>query len=379
MCKDESCDQGCDAVWRGHNLVVRWIVSLMLASTLLLAVVLPVFPASSSLAPLLAGVTQSVALVLAKDSNGETLASGTAFVVDRRGFLVTALHVVDAAPQVVLVLPGSPPLRADVLGINAEHDVALLRVSGAPRQDLPPLALSDAGAVRVGDGVVVLGYPLPSPQNPALTVTQGIVSALRTQEGLIQIDAAVNPGDSGAPVLTLDGRVIGIVDASVKGAQQLNLVVPINFAQPLIERAATAGALVTPMTLPLTRLTPVTLTYQSQEFGFGARQALLGVACATPSPDALLLEDVNVAFEAQGALHVITWLSWGKGAPLNSPLAFARLDGTSVRKYTGTLTQLSVRPAIVCLNYEAWNDTAPVGLTFNVVFMLGYRSFTIPP
>ena len=271
MCKDEPCDPRCDAVWRGHNLVLRWILSLTLAVALLLAVVLPVFPASSSLATLLAGLTQSVALVLAKNANGETLVSGTAFVVDRSGVLVTALHVVDAASQVVLVLPGSPPLRADVLGINADHDVALLRVSGAPRQDLPPLALSDAGAVRIGDGVVVLGYPLPSPQNPALTVTQGIVSALRTQEGLIQIDAAVNPGDSGGPVLTLDGRVIGFVDATVKGAQQLNLAVPIDFAQPLIERAAAAGALGTPMTLPLTRLTPVTLTYP--ESGVRLRRA----------------------------------------------------------------------------------------------------------
>jgi len=351
----------------------------MLVSTLLVAVALPGFPATPSLAPLLARVTPSVALVLAKDANGQTVASGTAFVVDRSGFLVTALHVVDTAQQIVVVLPGSPPLGADVIGINADHDVAVLSVSGAARQDLPALALRDSSEVRLGDGVVVVGYPLPSPQNPAVTVTQGIVSALRTQDGLIQIDAAVNPGDSGGPVLTLDGRVIGIVDATLRGAQQFNLAVPINFAQPLIERAVAAGSPATPMTLPLTRLTPVTLTYQSQAFGLGARQALLGVTCATPSPRALTLEDVNVSFAAEGALHVITWLSWGQGAPLNSSLSFARLDATKVTKYTGTLTRLSVRPAIVCLNYEAWNDTVPAGLSFNVVFTLGYRSFTASP
>jgi len=360
-------------------VVWRWGVSLVLVSTLLVVVALPVFPASPSLALLLARVTPSVALVLAKDANGQTLASGTAFVVDRSGLLVTALHVVDAAQQIVLLLPGSPPFGVDVVGINADHDVAVLSVSGTPHQALPALALGDSSGVRLGDGVVVVGYPLPSPQNPAVTVTQGIVSALRTQDGLIQIDAAVNPGDSGGPVLTLDGRVIGIVDATLRGAQQFNFAVPINFAQPLIERTVAAGSPATPMPLPLTRLTPVTLTYQSQAFGFGARQALLGVTCSTPSPRALRLEDVNVAFEAEGALHVITWLSWGQGAPLNSPLSFARLDGTSVRKYTGTLTRLSVRPAIVCLNYEAWNDRVPVGLTFSVVFTLGYRSFTVPP
>ncbi|HYM70440.1 MAG TPA: S1C family serine protease [bacterium] len=333
---------------------------------------------SSDLVPLVSSVTPSVALGTAQDDDGQPAESGAAFIVGDDGLLLTALHVVDTARQITVTFPGHPPLGADVVAIDPDHDAALLRVPSLPRPAARPLTLADPGAVQVGAGVVVVGYPLPSPQAPTVTVNQGIVSALRAQEGYIQIDAAVNPGDSGGPVLTLDGKVIGIVDASVAGAQNFNLAVPVDFERALVQRATSPGASHAPLSLPLTSPQPVALVFASGGIGPRARQERVGVGCVAPPPRAALLDKVGVSLHVDGALHVVTWLSWGTGAPAQSPEAFGRVDGTAVRQFAGALPRLHLRPETVCFNYSAWNDTVfPVGLSFHVTYTLGYRVFPL--
>jgi hypothetical protein len=354
--------------WGSAAAVLGWLLVAVVAGS----------SQSSNLVPLVSAVTPSVALVTAQDEDGQPAESGTAFIVGEDGLFLTALHVVDTARQITVTLPGHPPLGADVVAIDPDHDAALLRVPSLPRPAAPPLTLADSGAVQVGAGVVVVGYPLPSPQAATVTVNQGIVSALRTQEGYIQIDAAVNPGDSGGPVLTLDGKVIGIVDASVAGAENFNLAVPADFERALVQRATSPGASNAPLPLPLTSPQPVALVFASGGIGPRARQERVGAACVEPPARAALLDEVGVSLHIAGALRVVTWLSRGTGAPAESPEAFGRVDGTTVRQFTGALSRLHLRPGPVCFNYSAWNDTVlPVGLSFNVTYTLGYRVF--PP
>ncbi len=213
-----------------------------------------------NLVPLVSATTPSVAFVVAQDESGQPVESGTAFVAASDGLLLTALHVVAAASQITVTLPGYPALGADVIAIDADHDVALLRVPSLPHNRVRPLALGDSDAVPVGARVVVIGYPFPSPSAPAVTVDQGIVSALRAEDRFIQVDASANAGDSGGPVLSVDGNVIGIMDASVAGAQNFNLAVPINAGRALLQRVPAGGA-ASVLALPLTVPRPIPLRF----------------------------------------------------------------------------------------------------------------------
>jgi hypothetical protein len=149
----------------------------------------------------------SVAFVLSTTDRGR--ASGTAFAVHPDGLLATALHVVDEAREVSVAFPGGPTLQADVVAADGDSDLAILRVQ---RTGGPSLRLADPQGIRQGEEVIVIGYRLADVLGSYdVTVTRGIVSAIRTNLGLVQVDAAMNPGVSGGPVLNGRG------EASVRG------------------------------------------------------------------------------------------------------------------------------------------------------------------
>ncbi len=352
----------------------RWRV--LLAVGLVLLITPAGFSQPENLAPLLGKITPAVALVVAQQRGGQPIDTGTAFVVDANGILLTALHVVALADQISVRLPDHPPLGADVIAIDIAHDAAVLRVPSLAHPGPAPLALGDGTSVQAGAGVVVVGYPLAQLDHPTVTVNQGIVSVVHTTDGYIQIDAAVNPGDSGGPVLTLDGKVIGIVDASVEGAQNFNLALPIEVGRSLLQRAAAAVATGAPLALPLTSPSPMPINFASPGIGPHSHRDVLGAVCVPPPTRAAILSDVGVDVSVEGGLRVVVWLSWEKGAPLQSPAAFASVDATTMRRLVGTLPQLNSMPAPVCLNYTATNNSAlPFGLTFSATYTLGYRVF----
>jgi S1-C subfamily serine protease len=350
------------------------VVSALAAAALLAA---PAYPDAPNLVPLVNRAEPSVAFVLSKDEKDQPVVSGTAFVVSPNGLLLTALHVVDEASSVSVLLPNHRPLGADVVAVDTEHDVALLNVPSLPRPGPPALALGDSNKLEAGESVVALGYPLPtSPQSPIFVVNKGIISAVRTPAGYVQIDAPINPGDSGGPVLTTDGKVIGVIDASVRGAQNINFAVPIGFAAALVDHATAAGPATNPMPLPLTKEMGVPLAYSSHGIGPHGKDEHVGVACVQPPHQAAVLDDVQVQLQVEGTLHVVTWLSWEKGAQLDSQDSFGRLDATTVRNFAGTIGRLHLQPDTICLNYTAWNDSGvPIGYTFTVTYTLGFRIF----
>ena len=133
-------------------------------------------------------------------------ASGSGFVVDADGYVLTNEHVVAGQPRVTVVFEDGTRLSARVVAADAPRDIALLKVE--PTRSLTVLPL--ATGTREGEEVVALGYPLNL--GASVTVTTGIVSALRTFNGVsyVQTDAAINPGNSGGPLLNLRGEVVGM-------------------------------------------------------------------------------------------------------------------------------------------------------------------------
>ncbi len=132
--------------------------------------------------------------------------SGTGFVIDDSGYILTNEHVVEGLTRVTIVLHGGAQISARVVSADAARDIALLKVDNIP--GLAPLAF--ASAAREGEDVIALGFPLGL--HESMTVTRGIVSAIRTFSGVkhLQTDAAINPGNSGGPLLNDRGEIVGM-------------------------------------------------------------------------------------------------------------------------------------------------------------------------
>jgi putative serine protease PepD len=179
------------------------------------------------------GAKDSVAYISSATAQGQ--ATGSGFVVDAGGLVVTNEHVIDGAQQVtVKVGTGGEELPAEIVGADASHDLALLKVDADGLKALP---LGDSRGVEVGDNTYAIGNPYGLDH----TLTTGVVSALdRTLQapdgselsGAIQTDAALNPGNSGGPLLDEDGQVIGVNAQIATGGTEGGGNVGIGFAIP---------------------------------------------------------------------------------------------------------------------------------------------------
>jgi len=184
------------------------------------------------------------------EPEGGGTATGSGFLIDTEGHIVTNSHVVDGASKVQVTLGSEESSHtAEVVGTDPATDVALLKVD-VPADQLHPLALGDSTKIQVGDPVVAIGNPFGLDR----TVTAGIVSALQRQiqapngfsiSHVIQTDAAINPGNSGGPLIDSTGSVIGI-NSQIQtnggnGNVGIGFAVPINTARDVVEELKQDG------------------------------------------------------------------------------------------------------------------------------------------
>ncbi|MDQ5831597.1 MAG: trypsin-like peptidase domain-containing protein [Actinomycetota bacterium] len=172
---------------------------------------------------------------------GQGTATGSGFVVDKDGTILTNAHVVDGADAVTVSFEeGGESIDAEVKGVDPDIDLAVLKIDPGQVEGLQAIPLGDSGQAEVGDPVVAIGNPLGFQR----TVTTGIVSALGRQidapsgfsiSNVIQTDASINPGNSGGPLLDAQGRVIGINSQIATGGGQgsvgIGFAVPVNIAK----------------------------------------------------------------------------------------------------------------------------------------------------
>jgi S1-C subfamily serine protease len=191
--------------------------------------------------------TQSPFNLFPQSQRGTSTGSG--FVIDESGDILTNAHVVEGATKVSVDL-GDKTYDAKIVGRDPSSDVALLKV-GADRKALHPLSLGNSSELQVGDPVVAIGNPFGLDR----TVTTGIVSALQRKieapngfsiEHVIQTDAAINPGNSGGPLIDGLGRVIGInsqiATAGGSGNIGIGFAIPINTAKKIADQLKKSGS-----------------------------------------------------------------------------------------------------------------------------------------
>ncbi len=174
---------------------------------------------------------------------------GSGVIIDRRGLVVTNNHVIDGAAQVHVGLKDGRTFVGEVVGSDEATDIAVIRLDAS---DLPAAELGDSESLKVGQFVLAIGNALALPGGP--TVSTGVVSAKGRPlpgtdfifEGLLQTDAAVNPGNSGGPLADLGGSVIGITTMMIPYAQGMGFAIPINTVKRIAQDIVEKGSVVRP-------------------------------------------------------------------------------------------------------------------------------------
>lgn len=211
--------------------------------------------------------------------------SGSGFVFTPDGFLLTNSHVVDGATKIRATFADGTSCVAEIAGVDPDTDLAVLRVAA---HDLTAAEFSDSARLRAGQLVVAIGNPLGF----SSTVTSGVVSALgrtmraesgRLIDGVIQTDAALNPGNSGGPLVDSRGFVVGVNTAIIAGAQGICFAIPANTARFVIPQLIRDGRVrrawigVSGQTIQLSRR-------RVQVSHLGASSAVLITSIAQKSP-----------------------------------------------------------------------------------------------
>src|SRR5689334_23116891 len=169
--------------------------------------------------------------------------AGSGFIFSSDGLIFTNCHVVEGAEKIMVSVLNENEIEATLIGKDPDTDLAILKIYG---QAYSVAKLGDASQLQIGQFIIAIGNPYGYQH----TVTTGVVSALgrtlQTQSGrlvdnVIQSDAALNPGNSGGPMITTDGEVIGVNTAMIQGAQGLSFSVDINTAKEIANQLIQTG------------------------------------------------------------------------------------------------------------------------------------------
>ena len=181
----------------------------------------------------------------AKDDEEIEHGVGTGVVIIDKGVILTNLHVVSGADRIAVVFSDGLEAPANITGVQPENDLAVLQATKIP-DDLIPATMRSTGGLAPGDKVMAVGFPFGIGPSASGGVVSGLKRAFRSPEGkqemtnLIQFDAAANPGNSGGPLVTMDGEVVGIVTA-ILNPTPARTFLGIGFAVPIENAASAAG------------------------------------------------------------------------------------------------------------------------------------------
>jgi S1-C subfamily serine protease len=304
-----------------------------------------------------AGDSQSFNPFGEPESEGGGSATGSGFVIDQEGHVLTNNHVIDGADKIEVKLGTSETAyEATVVGTDPATDVALLDVD-APADKLHPLALGRSAELEVGDPVVAIGNPF----GLDLTVTSGIVSALQRQieapngfaiSNVIQTDAAINPGNSGGPLINAAGEVIGINSQIQTGGGSGN--VGIGFAVPI---------------------DTIRSEIQQLETDGKVTHAFLGISGASISPD--LARAVNLPVDEGVLVQTVTEDGPAAEAGIEGGNTSATIEGAEVRLGGDILTELNGKKVTDMEDVIDLVNTAESGEKVEVTYLRGGETKTV--
>jgi serine protease Do len=282
--------------------------------------------------------------------------SGSGFIINSSGQILTNSHVVDGADLVTVTLKDGRTFKGKVLGEDAVTDVAVIQIDA---NNLPTLALGKSDNLQPGEAVIAIGNPLGLNN----TVTSGIISATdRSSSDIgasdkrvdyLQTDAAINPGNSGGPLLNARGEVIGMNTAIIQGAQGLGFAIPINTVQKIADELIAKGRVDHPyLGIQMVTLTPEVKERIIARFGdkinLSATEGILLVRIVPNSPAAiagLKSGDVIKSINNQPVLKVDEVQKIVENSKVGIPLP------VQVER-NGVISQFLVKPAPLPVNRE---------------------------
>lgn len=227
----------------GPHLLTAQEVNQAVAQALASATPLPAFSARAYQA-----IQPSLVMIQTRGSNpdGEIEKGlGSGVVINFSGDILTSLHVVDDATEIRITFADGTQSKGEIIAADPENDIAVVRSIQLPEQ-LIPATLGNPHAMRVGDEAYVVGNPFGLYSSMSAGVISGFDRTFQppgssiSLEGLIQLDAAVNPGNSGGPLVNRDGQVVGIVVGIVNPTES-SFFIGISFAVPIDTAGGGAG------------------------------------------------------------------------------------------------------------------------------------------
>ncbi len=272
---------------------------------------------------------------------------GSGVIISSKGYILTNNHVISGADEIQVLLADGRSARAAVVGVDAETDLAILRIA---LDRLPAMVIGDSNTLRVGDIAMAIGNPFGVGQ----TVTLGIISAtgrdhlgINTYEDFIQTDAAINPGNSGGALINAKGELIGINSAIYSrsgGSQGIGFAIPVSMAKGVMKQIIEHGHVVRGW-LGIEAQDLTADLAQSLNLDSTSGVLISGVLRDGPADEAGILPgDVVLTInnqpvnEAQQAMKLISE---------QQPDAVVRLDGSRQGKPFTVKARVSQRPAVV--------------------------------